>query len=355
MAQERRVLLANGQYITIVQTTGTSSGDVMSQSAVTAALNAKANVSHTHNASAITGGTFGTNMIADGAITKAKLGSDVPIPTTLYEIVKVSGLTSDGSAAVGADVTIGGDFYKFDSTGVVSAQIPYGQVYKVQAYENTTWAGSYGATFTANTQSRSITITYGMPSGVYIEATDGILYASSNWTSGKTANSIVVVGNGVSFRIALTQLSSAIKMSNTSTTPLNDYMTAISSSTEAMADYDGAGNTAKILKVQPNTGYAAGYCNAFTFPDGKTKGCLPSFGQLYLAYQNKSAVNAALRACGGTAMNTSTGFTDYYSTSTLRMVTSEKNCNCWTLRWVDGNIYHRFLADACSVRPFAAY
>ena len=41
MSEQRRVLLANGQYITIVQTTGTSTEDVMSQNAVTTALNAK--------------------------------------------------------------------------------------------------------------------------------------------------------------------------------------------------------------------------------------------------------------------------------------------------------------------------
>lgn len=349
MSEQRRVLLANGQYITIVQTTGTSSGDVMSQSAVTAALNAKANKVHTHAASDITSGTFGTDRIANGAITKVKLGSDISLPSTSYETVTVSGLTSDRNAAVGAEATIGGVSYKFDNTGVVSAQIPYGQVYKVQAHANSTWVGSYETTFTANTSSRSITITYSGSSGVFIEATNGMLYTSSEWSSSKTANSIVVAGNGVSFRMAVTQAPSAMPISSSYTDPLENYMTGISDATAAKADYNGSGNTANIIKMQPSTDYAAGYCNAFTFPDGKTKGFLPSLGQLNLAYQNKAAVDAALSKCGGTAMTN-----DYYWSSTFWGVDGNYRI-CWRLNWSDGYVNYNGLNSNYYVRPFAAY
>lgn len=348
MSEQRRVLLANGQYITIVQTTGTSSGDVMSQSAVTTALSAKANKVHTHAASDITSGTFGTDRIANGAITKVKLGSDISLPSTSYETVKVSGLTSDRNAAVGAEVTIGGVSYKFDNTGVVFAQIPYGQAYKVQAYTNSTWVGRYETMFTANTPSRSISITYSGTSGVFIEATDGMLYTSNEWPSSKTANSIVVAGNGVSFRMALQQ--SAKQISSSYTDPLENYMTAISDQTAAKADYNGSGNTANIMKLQSSTSYAAGYCNAFTFPDGSTKGFLPSLGQLNLAYQNKAAVDAALSKCGGTAMNTN----NYYWSSTFWGVKGSYR-RCWLLGWSDGLVDYNSLFGSNDVRPFAAY
>ena len=346
MAQERRVLLANGQYITIVQTTGTSSGDVMSQSAVTAALSAKANVSHTHAASDITSGTFGTDRIADGAITKAKLGSDVPISTTSYETVTVSGLTTNGITAAGAEVTIGGDFYRFDSSGVISTQIPYGHIYKVKAYPNKTWLGGYEATFTASTLLRNISVVYVEPNGVFIEATDGMLYTSSNWDSSKTPNSIVVLTDSVKFKMALTQARMVI--SNDISTPLGGYMFAITSESEAKVDYDGAGNTAKIIRATSSTSYAAGYCNAFTFPDGNTKGFLPSLGQLNLAYQNKDAVVAALSTCGGTAMSSS------YWSSTFG---GDENGDrvCWGLEWNDGNTFLGFLDGNRNVRPFADY
>lgn len=351
MAQERRVLLANGQYITIVQTTGTSSGDVMSQSAVTAALNAKANVSHTHAASDITSGTFGTDRIADGAITKAKLGSDVPISSAAYEAVTVSGLTANGGAAVGAEVTIGGDVYRFDNTGVVSAQIPYGQIYKVQAQHKNIWVGNYSATFTASTSLRTISITYGTLNGVFIEASDGMLYTSNEWISSKTPNSIVVLADNIKFRMAVKQPSSTMAIGN-ATDPLENYMTAISDMTAAKADYKGAENTANIIKVQPSKGYAAGYCSAFTFPDGKTKGFLPSVGQLSVAYYNKADVDAALSKCGGTAIKAD----EYYRTSTFYGIVNGTRRACWIFRWSDGYAFDAsILYDSYNVRPFAAF
>ena len=369
MAQERRVLLANGQYITIVQTTGTSSGDVMSQSAVTAALSTKANVSHTHAATDITSGTFSSARIADGAITTAKLqdksvtlaklGSDVSLPSMSYETVTVSGLTPNGIAAIGAEVVIGGVACKFDRTGVVSVLIPYGQIYKIKAYSSNVWLVDYEATFTANTSSRSVSITYTASQSVFIEATDGMLYSSSDWEKGKKANSIVFLTDSAMFRMAVYQSSYKYSISRNSYDPLDNYMTALdptetSGGTAARADYDGAGNTAKIMQMQPSTDYAAGYCNAFTFPDGKTRGYLPAFGQLYLAYQNQSAITTALNKCGGTAMKTD----DYYHSSTFSNLHGN-NRGCWAIRLSDGKhataMNGFYLDNSLYVRPFADY
>ena len=185
--------------------------------------------------------------------------------------------------------------------------------------------------------------------GVYIEGLDGKAYTVDKWQSGNTANSVIVASGDVKFRIALTQQSSmAIGSSNTD--PLENYMTAISDETAAKADYNGSVNTANIIKMQSSTDYAAGYCNAFTFPDGKTKGFLPSLGQLNLAYQNKAAVDAALSKCGGTAMNT-----NYYWSSTFWGVNRGYR-RCWRLNWSDGNVgYIGSLRSSLYVRPFAAY
>ena len=139
--------------------------------------------------------------------------------------------------------------------------------------------------------------------GVYIEGLDGRAYTVDNWKGGNAANSIVVASGDVKFRVALTEPLKSMRMSGSFTDTLENYMTALSDLSKALADYDGAGNTAKIMQVQPSTDYAAGYCNAFIFPDGKTKGFLPSLGQLNLVNQNVSDVNAALSKCGGTAMN----------------------------------------------------
>ena len=348
MAQERRVLLANGQYITIVQTTGTSSGDVMSQSAVTAALNTKANVSHTHAASDITSGAFGTDRIADGAITLAKLGRDVPLSSAAYETVQVSAYTGDGIPPIGAEITIGGDLYRFDRTGVVFAQIPYEHVYKVQTRPNNVWIGGHDLTYTASTPSRFISINFIALDGVFIESTDGMLFTHQWWPPHATPNSIIVAGNGISFRMALTQAPSTMQIHGTAAS-LNEYIAAIPNSMMAANDYDGAGNAKKILLMQPSTSYAAGYCNAFTFPDGKTKGYLPSYGQLYLARQNKAAIDTALSTCGGTAMGTL-----YWTSTFLGSVYGEDSC--YSCNWQEHSASnYGNLDDYYSVRPFGAY
>ena len=149
--------------------------------------------------------------------------------------------------------------------------------------------------------------------GIYIEGLNNKFYTVDDWKSGNDANSIVVSSGDVKFRMALTEASDTMAICGSYYDTYEDYMERWDWSS-GHYDYDGAGNTAKMLKVQPSTDYAAGYCNAFVFPDGKTKGYLPSFGQLYRARRNKDAIEAALSKCGGTAMCTKK---DYYWTSSF--------------------------------------
>ena len=191
-------------------------------------------------------------------------------------------------------------------------------------------------------------IVYG--DGVYIEATNGKLFTASEWTGSLTANSVVVISGDVSFRIALTQSSEEMMISADYSDPLEKYMTAIGDKAQAKLDMKSAENTANIMKVQSGTGYAADYCNSFTFPDGKTKGLLPALGWWQTAYDNKAAIDACLSACGGTAMDTS----DYHWTSTFRG-TSEDRSLCWVLKWSDGSVISPRLDWNLRVRPFATY
>ena len=190
--------------------------------------------------------------------------------------------------------------------------------------------------------------------GVYIEATNGKLFTSDKWTGSLTANSVVVIQDEVRFRIALTQSSSAMTIHSSYSGKLDNYMTAISDSSKAKLDMKSAENTANIRKLQSGTDYAAGYCNSFTFPDGKTKGLLPALGWLQTAYDNKAAVDACLAACGATAMDTS----DYHWASTFYGVykTSSRNYRrCWVLNWSNGDVTYKSLTNANWVRPFATY
>ena len=186
--------------------------------------------------------------------------------------------------------------------------------------------------------------------GVYIEATNGELFTADKWTGSLTPNSVVVIQDEVRFRIALTQSSNTMKIHSSYSGALENYMTAISDSSRAKLDMKSAENTANILKMQSSTSYAAGYCNSFTFPDGKTKGLLPALGWLQTAYDNKAAVDACLAACGATAIDTS----NYHWASTFLGVYSSDRL-CWVLRWSDGRVGGGNLGGSGRVRPFAAY
>ena len=127
--------------------------------------------------------------------------------------------------------------------------------------------------------------------------------------------------------MALTDSRDTKMMASFNTTAIENYCTAISSEASAKKDYNGKTNTANILKTVSSTDYAAGWANAFTFPDG-TKGHLPSLGEFWEVYQNKASVDAALAKCGGTAM-----YTGGQWSSTYWGLHSDGWRGCWLLNW----------------------
>ena len=313
MSEVRRVLLANGQYIEIVQETGSSTGSVMSQSAVTAALNGKANTTHTHAASDITSGTFGSARIADGAITKAKLASDVisSLPASSYETVIVTATVSNNQPVNGLAVLINSLQYTFNSTGKIYAMVPQGQVYSVTPVSTEIFNASGGGTYTASTGNRSVVVSYSVAYGIYIEDKYGVLYTVGNWSSGNNANanSVVVVTVVESFRIS--KSGESLAMHSSYDDNWDDTLTPITKYDVAKADYNGVYNTQQIMKLQPSSGYAAGWCDAYIFPDGVTKGYLPAMGEIDIIMQNLSNINTALSKCGGESIQK-----DYHLSST---------------------------------------
>ena len=208
-----------------------------------------------------------------------------------------------------------------------------------------------------STQRRRVLENSGLISdGIYIEGLNGKFYTVDNWHGGNDANSVVVASGDVKFRIALTQAPSYMTMGMVDSAPLNDYMTALDYDA-ALSDYDGAGNTAKIIQSEycSGTTYAAGYCNAFTFPDGKTKGYLPALGQLHLVCANSEALNTALSVCGGTVIPTESWS---WSSTFSGIDISHSNRFCWMLGWGDCTLYQHSKYCGLStcqtiVRPFA--
>lgn len=267
------------------------------------------------------------------------------------EAVTVNVTCDDGTSAEGQQVTINGTIYDVDATGSVTAKIPFDVEYTVSVNTKSGYTSPSSVTETANSKTKTISMEYILiVYGVFIEATDGTLHQSTEWTGAKTANSIVVKQPTVAFRIALTQSSSMMKIHSSHNGALENYMTAISDSSQAKLDMKSAENTANIMKLQSGTDYAAGYCNAFTFPDDKTKGLLPALGWLQTAYDNKAAVDACLAACGATAMDTS----GYHWASTFWGVSGNSRA-CWELRWSDGSVTNPSLGYSNLVRPFAEY
>ena len=198
-----------------------------------------------------------------------------------------------------------------------------------------------------STQRRRVLADTKMHDGVYIEGLDGKAYTVDNWQGGSAANSVIVASGDVKFRIALIRPPYQMTISLEYDCPFENYMTAISDYAAAQNDYNGSGNTANILKVDSSTDCAAGYCNAFIFPDGKTKGCLPSFGQLKLVHKNKTAVNAALNKCGGVAM-----VETYYWSSTF-FGASGNYRYFWIINWNSGGYDYVEKDSVYYVRPFA--
>lgn len=185
-----------------------------------------------------------------------------------------------------------------------------------------------------------------LSNGVYIQDVNGNLWKTEDWDNSVKPNAIAVVADEAKFLIALDE--SDLELNYSKVAPYGKYMTTISDLTSAKSDYDGAGNTAIMLKLNPCTDFAVGYCDAFVFPDGKTKGFLPSLGQLNLAYQNKEGIDAAISKCGGIVMKA-----NYYWSSTFWDDSGSIYRHCWGLYWSDGYIAKGNLDSYHYVRPFA--
>lgn len=186
--------------------------------------------------------------------------------------------------------------------------------------------------------------------GVYIESIDGMLFSASEWTGNLTANSIVVIADDVSFRMALHDRGTTMRISESSLDPLENFMKAIRDPDQAKLDMKSSDNTDNILKLQGSESYAAGYCKQFTFPNGKMTGLLPALGWWKLVYDNLSAVNACLSSCGGSELES-----QYWSSTFCCVSIVNKARGCWTIRTLDGSALIEGIGDYFKVRPFAEY
>ena len=244
------------------------------------------------------------------------------------ELVTINVSDSDGNTLDSSNVTI---------NGIVGNKVPYGDAYTVVANAIDGYITPSSQTYTANQPQRTVNIVYISKFGIFIEDIDGNLYTEAQWDGSKTANGIAVLTDNCRFVIAKEDASSSDLRWGGYGKTVPDIVTSKSSST-AVLDYDGAGNTPKIIEylAGTNDGYvdgapAAEACAAFTFPNGK-KGYLPALGEWKTAYNNKTAVESAMTLIGGAAIQT-----DFYWSST-----QYSSNNSWTLSWNHGSLSNTY-------------
>ena len=224
--------------------------------------------------------------------------------------------------------------------GLAEIRIPYGTEYtvEVEAYQGT---APLAQTFTAGQSDRTIDFVYDCdmaPLGIWIQTTDNLLIAAADWATegaGKTARGVAVITADHAFLIAKQNA----KGVSGSTLAWGGYgtdvpgITNITNRNTAINDFNFvAKTTAMIAKLNPNwdgsqpaSASVSGYIDEDTVVysgSNSTSGTpvaeaarwfssedmeagiwnVPSMGCLYLMYLNKTAVNAALTACGGTAL-----------------------------------------------------
>ena len=197
-------------------------------------------------------------------------------------------------------------------------------------------------------------VKYNLLLGTFIQHIDGTLYTTDKWAangfSSELANGVAVCTPQTSFVIAKNDVPGTFAWGGY----LSDISGVLMSSDPALArqDYDGLGNTSKIL-AQLKTSMdlnnikgapAAEACANFMFPNGKL-GYLPAAGEWSEAYKNKEEIDEALSLIGGTALIDSTP--GYKQVSTQRT-----NQSTWIFWWKSGSIANSNRSDSAPVRAF---
>lgn len=145
--------------------------------------------------------------------------------------------------------------------------------------------------------------------GVFIEDIDGCLYTQSEWDGSKIPNGVAVLTENCRFVVygyyynnSLFEYQSPIL---NSTSYLDDSFPTFSYS-DMVTDYDGMGNTDKLLSYEEVSIWnAAGKCRMTVFPNGQT-GYLGAAGEWKALLDNFDSVNSALSKAGMKIL-------DYYS------------------------------------------
>lgn len=195
--------------------------------------------------------------------------------------------------------------------------------------------------------SASCSCNYIEKTDIYIQHIDGTLYTTDEWTAGgytnNQANGVAVLCASTSFVISKKSLGEMAW-----STSLFDVTDIVSSSVSSIAflDFDGEGNTAKIISQGIERGIttpAATACADYTFANGK-KGYLGACGQWKIIKDNMSIIKTAINLIGGNSVDAWYWSSTEYSSGVV---------------WANGQgtqigSYSKTRSDWCSVIPFTS-
>ena len=208
----------------------------------------------------------------------------------------------------------------------------------------------------------SLILGVGSDDKIFIEATDHTLYSYTEWPkSGKAANSIVVWSGNQRFRMALTAENK--RMDADLSAPVESYIYNIRYDAWALMDFDGAGNTDKLINFHiergtNNNNYAAPFCRNFVFPDGTRNCYMPALGHLLIVYRNHRQISLCLSACNAVALNTGSPYSDMFSSTFSGIGVSygtDSHRRFWSLNTISGILSESSVIANLVVRPFADY
>lgn len=247
----------------------------------------------------------------------------------------------------GQEITINGVVYQTPSDRTIVVKIPFGKAYDIVASARAGFDTPEKQSFTASQATRNVAVVYKKINlGIFILDTDGNLVKRSEWSTSNNSKAVgvAVLTDNCKFVIALTQNDSFLAWSRDGLYETVPGVTATKDSFEAYTDFKGVLNSAAIVTKYGNTSdYAAGWCQDFSFKNGK-KGYLGSCGEWKNAYDNKDEINACMSLIGGVDM-----LEDSYWTST------QYDSNyAWTLSWAYGLIGEYDKAYSLYTRAFAA-
>ena len=209
-------------------------------------------------------------------------------------------------------------------------------------------------TFTWQGFTHECNFVFSKDAGVYIQHVNGSLHTESEWTAAGYANSdangVAVLSSDASFVIAKSKLGGNSGLAWGGYNKTITGVTTETSASNAVLDFDGYNNTAKIIEqcedyTDPSYGIigapAAEACVAFTFPNSN-KGYLPSLGESVIVLNNISSVNSAMSIIGGVSMSGgNTWCSTQYNAS-----------QSWYIAYSNGLINVSGKASKNNVRPF---